>query len=212
MAKPGVHLNVYKVGPHTWRCDIKLNTDEAGGGLTARGTADTKMGFSFANAIGNALKIATRAMKHPAMKTAFPQLTLPALAAVHAINVAAKKKLLHKIKQQVKDPTLKKLSKELHEMQEGKRTAMSGGGCCIADGRRVDNDSMLGAMMGSEAFGLTAERGRGSGPFGLPEGNPHPFAAQIAAVLRNVAAADPSMAAKLVRMNNYQRGMARAGR
>jgi len=208
MAKPGVHINVYRVGPSTWRCDLKLNASEDGAGFTARGTADTKMGFSLHHAIGRALKIAKHAISHPAIRAAFPPYAAPALAVVAALKNAAKKKMLAKIKQHAKDPTLKKLSRELHEMDEGKRTAMSGGGCCVCDDRALPDES----MMGSEAFGLSAERGRGSGPFGLPKGNPHPFAAQIAHVLRAVATEDPTMAAKLARMHSYQRGMARNGR
>lgn len=211
MAKPGVHINVYRVGPSTWRCDLKLNATEDGAGFTARGTADTKMGFSLHHAIGRALKLAKQAISHPAIRAAFPPYAAPALAVVAALKNAAKRKMLAKLKQHAKDPTLKKLSRELHEMNEGKRTAMSGGGACICDDSPMSGDDDD-SMMGSAAFGLTSERGRGSGPFGLPRGNPHPFAAQIANVLRQVAADDPTMAAKLARMHSYQRGMARNGR
>jgi hypothetical protein len=212
MAKPGVHLNVYRVGPSTWRCDIKLNASEAGGGLTARGTADTKMGFSLHHAIGGALTLARHAIANPAIIAAFPELTLPALAVVQALKNATQKDVLDKVRERATDPTLRKAARELHEMNNGKRTAMSGGGICICDGAKRPRKNAQHPMMGSPAFGLSAERGQGRGPFGLPEGNPHPFAAQIARMLQMQAQLDPLMAQKLERMNNYQRGMARASR
>ena len=52
MAKEkGVHLNIYKTAPHVWRCDIKITTGENGAGLTARGAANTEMGFALWDAV-----------------------------------------------------------------------------------------------------------------------------------------------------------------
>jgi len=134
MAKRGVHINVYKSGPNTWRCDLKINASDTGGGLTARGVADTMKGYSIRHAVKGALTIAQQAIKNPAIAAVFPKYTAPALAALHAIQNAQKRGLLGKVKVQLQDPTLKKLVRELDELEQGKRSAMSGGGVVLCEG------------------------------------------------------------------------------
>jgi len=140
VAKRGVHINVYKAGPSLWRCDLKINSSDTGGGLTARGVADEMKGYSLRHAIRGALTLAQQAVKNPAIAAAFPQYTAPALAALEAVQTAQKTGLLGKVKMQIKDPTLKKLVRELDEMENGKRTAMSGGGVVLCDGSRAAGD------------------------------------------------------------------------
>jgi hypothetical protein len=146
VAKRGVHINVYKAGPKLWRCDLKINSSDTGGGLTARGVADEMKGYNIRHAIRGALTLAQQAVKNPAIAAAFPQYTKPALAALSAVQTAQKAGLLGKVKMQIKDPTLKKLVRELDEMEQGKRTAMSGGGVVLCDGGTAGEGDELGIL------------------------------------------------------------------
>jgi hypothetical protein len=214
MAKPGVHINVYKVNPTTWRCDIKINTTETGGGFTARGVADTMMGFNLSNAVGGALSMAKTTLKNPAIMAAFPMYALPALAAIEAIDQAAKKGVLSDVVKKFQDPALKKMSKEMSELHDGSRTAMSGGGCCVAGHVPKRKQQHHGARMRGEAnpgFGTSTTPTNNRGPMGLPVGNPHPFAAYVQQQLQRGEAADPGMTQKLAAMTRYQRRLARRG-
>lgn len=222
MAKKGLHVNVYKLPDGTWRCDLKLNTTEAGEGVTVRGTSEEEPGnvmgswWDRLSKAGKALSktrtIAQGILSNPAVAAAFPMYVAPALAALKAIEVAEKKGVLGKIKKQFKDPTLKKLATEMDEMSKGQRSAMSGGGCCLADDRELRGSRVMGS-------GVFPGRGRPSplglsdkgGPFGLPQGNPHPFGESIK---RQIAQGvrDPLEMQKLAAMHQYQRRMARASR
>jgi hypothetical protein len=222
MATKGMHVNVYRLPDGTWRCDLKLNTSASGQGVTVRGTSEDEPGnvmgawWDRLSRAGRALAktrtIAQAILANPAVAAAFPQYVAPALAALKAIEVAEKKGLLPKLKKQFQDPTLKKLAKEMDEMSKGQRNAMSGGGVCLSDGREP-RSSMMGddfpsGRLKPAPFGLSSFK---TGPFGLPVGNPHPFAESIR---RQVAQGtkDPLEVQKLARMFDYQRRMARAAR
>lgn len=215
MAKKGIHINVYKLPDGTWRCDLKINTNAAGEGITVRGTSDdsenhmgswwkkTKKRLSKAGqAVSKARIIAKALLSNPAIAQAFPQYVAPALATLQAIEEAEKHGALGKVKKQFQDPTLKKLATEMDQMAKGERSAMSGGGVCLWDGREKQTTA------GHSPFGLSAA----PGPFGLPEGNPHPFAAWVKNQIAQRNARDPLGVQKLARMQQYQRGMARASR
>jgi len=225
MAKKGLHVNVYKLPDGTWRCDLKLNTTEAGEGVTVRGTSEkdeqtAAMGswWDKLSKAGRALAktriIATGLLSNPAVAAAFPMYVGPALVALKAIEAAERKGLLGTVKKQFKDPTLKKLATEMDEMSKGQRSAMSGGGCCLAEDRgRVlhQYDPRARAMSGrASPFGLESSIERG--PFGLPKGNPHPFGASVMHQILKGVAKDPMEVQKLVAMQNYQRRMARNSR
>lgn len=229
MAKKGIHVNVYKLPDGTWRCDLKLNTSEAGEGVTVRGTSEEDgtearvMGSWWdrlskaGKALAKTRSIAQGILSNPAVAAAFPMYVAPALAALKAIEVAEKKGVLGKVKKQFTNPTLKKLATEMDEMSKGQRSAMSGGGCCLADDREVRGmgersfDYMgAGTFPGKgrpSPFGLSAP----GGPFGLPQGNPHPFGEHIK---REIAKGvkDPIEMRKLIAMQQFQRRMARASR
>lgn len=229
MARKGVHINVYRLPDGVWRCDLKLNRNASGEGMMVSGTSeaedgDTMMGWSFkgafrglsaaGSAIAKARRIAQRILKNPAIAATFPQYAIPALAALKALETAERKGLLPKLRR-AEDPTLKKLATEIDEMAKGKRTAMSGGGTCLCDGSRRRAGARP-AMMGAGAsfpgggrpspFGLSSA----PGPFGLPQGNPHPFAAYVAKAIARGAVVDPLARQRLANMWRYQRDMARA--
>jgi len=182
---------------------------------------DTLMGWSFkgllkglskpGQAIAKARAIAQRILSNPAVMATFPQYAAPALAALKALEVAERKGLLGKVKKQLQDPTLRKLAHEVDDMSQGKRAAMSGGGACLCDGSGYRG---RGGMMGADfpaggkpsPFGLSSKLG----PFGLPQGNPHPFAAWVQGQIAKGAAVDPLARQKLARMWAYQRNMAKA--
>jgi len=222
MAKRGIHVNVYKLPDGTWRCDLKLNTSEAGEGITVRGTSedDNAQGMGSwwdelskaGKALSKTRTIAHGILSNPAVRAAFPQYVAPALAALKAIELAERKGLLGKVKKQFTDPTLKKLASEMDEMSKGSRTAMSGGGCCLADDRELRGNArrQLGAGPRLSPFGLDSSIK--PGPFGLPIGNPHPFAESIRRQIAKGAAVDPLEMQKLAAMQNYQRRMARNSR
>jgi len=216
MAKKGLHVNVYKLPDGTWRCDLKLNTTEAGEGVTVRGTSEkdeqtAAMGswWDKLSKAGRALAktriIATGLLSNPAVAAAFPMYVGPALVALKAIEAAERKGLLGTVKKQFKDPTLKKLATEMDEMSKGQRSAMSGGGCCLADDRggRGRERRQLG---GPSAFNFAGS------PFGLPDGNPHPYGASVMNQILRGVSKDPLEMRKLAAMQNYQRRMARASR
>ncbi len=149
MAKKGVHLNVYRLPDGIWRCDIKVNRTNAGEGLMVSGTSsedDRVMGFGFSDivhglsAAGKALSkargIAQAIVSNPIVATAFPTYALPAMAALKALEEAEKHGILGEVQRNLSDPALKKVATELHEMANGHRTAMSGGGTCLCDDRR----------------------------------------------------------------------------
>jgi hypothetical protein len=285
MAKRGVHINVYKSGPNTWRCDLKINASDTGGGLTARGVADTMKGYNIRHAVKGALTIAQQAIKNPAIAAVFPKYTAPALAALHAIQNAQKRGLLGKVQVQLRDPTLKKLARELNELEQGKRNAMSGGGVVLCEGSDRDEMGIAPlALWAAKKYGpggakaaiaalkkrkrakamqrLAAKaaarrdqdegedqedddddpetagyaEGEGAdgehlveeppfglsmapGKFGLPVGNPHPFAASIEQQIEDGAmmgacgdgGGDASMR-RLAAMHQHQRDLARGGR
>jgi len=229
MAKKGIHVNVYKLPDGTWRCDLKLNTSEAGEGVTVRGTSEgddsPAMGawWDKLSGAGKALAktrlIARAILNNPAVAAAFPQYVAPALLTLKAIEKAEKRGLLGKVKKQFTDPTLKKLATEMDEMSKGTRSAMSGGGCCIAAEPRGSkrHGYNVGAMMGDSfpsskfkvsPFGNDINQ---TGPFGLPQGNPHPFAEWVR---RDIAkgAKDPLEMQKLAAMHAMQRRLARNSR
>ena len=216
MAKKGIHVNVYRLPDGTWRCDLKLNTNEAGEGITVRGTSDddntAAMGawWDKLSGAGKALSksrvIAQGVLSNPLVAAAFPMYVAPALAALKAIEVAEKKGLLGKLKKQFRDPTLKKLATEMDDMSRNNRNAMSGGGCCLADGRSMGAD--FPGRGKPSPFGLAQSN---LGPFGLPHGNPHPFAESIRKQIAK-GVRDPLEMQKLVAMHRYQRNMARASR
>lgn len=228
MARKGVHINVYRLPDGVWRCDLKINRNGAGEGMMVSGTSqaddgDTMMGWSFkgalkglsapGKAIAKARTVLTKILKNPAIAATFPQYALPALAALKAIEAAEKSGVLAKLRRGVQDPTLRKLVTEVDEMSQGKRTAMSGGGTCLCDGSsRRGRSAMMGASFPGEGkpspFGLSS----GLGPFGLPQGNPHPFAAWAAKQVAKGAAVDPLARQKLAAMWKHQRDMARASR
>lgn len=237
MAKEGLHLNLYKVpgAEGVWRCDIKLNTSKHGEGLTFRGTSEPDesaavMGSWLSKltkplrALSKARVVAQAILSNPALAQAFPQYVAPALAALAAMEAAEKHGKLPQVKKALTDPTLKKLARELDEMSKGKRNAMSGGGICLA----CDQSRSSGAMMGNDAAshahhprgrypaegsGLSMPHGGWAGsPFGLPGGNPHPWAQYVKQQLARGNMRDPLSLQKLARMQNYQRRMARASR
>ncbi|MGD9603901.1 MAG: hypothetical protein AB7O21_19575 [Gammaproteobacteria bacterium] len=175
-------------------------------------------------ALRRALEIAKASLKNPAVVAAVPQYALPALAVTELISRAQEKGKLPEIRKQLEDKTLKLLARELDEMDKGQRSAMSGGGICLAcdsslPARRSGNGArMRGARMrGNGTFPSTARPSPfgldsdGSGPFGLPQGNPHPFAEMIR---RQIAkgARDPIEMQKLAAMHDLQRRMARNSR
>jgi hypothetical protein len=221
MAKEGLHLNLYKVpgAEGVWRCDIKLNTSRHGEGLTFRGTSEPEdsavvMGSWLSKlskplrALSKARVVAQAILSNPAIASAFPQYVAPALAALAAMEAAEKKGKLSTVKKQLTDPTLKKLARELDEMSKGQRSAMSGGGICLACAnppRRLGNDAAPHQRHGDEH---THEKG----PFGLPSGNPHPWAQYVKQQIVRGQFRDPITLQKLARMQAYQRGMARASR
>jgi hypothetical protein len=219
MAKKGIHVNVYKLPDGTWRCDLKLNTTEAGEGVTVRGTSEkdeqtAAMGswWDKLSKAGRALAktriIATGLLSNPAVAAAFPMYVGPALVALKAIEAAERKGVLGTVKKQFKDPTLKKLATEMDEMSKGQRSAMSGGGCCLAEDRGGRDRRQLAGR--ASPFGLESSIERG--PFGLPKGNPHPFGASVMNQILKGVAKDPIEVQKLVAMQNYQRRMARNSR
>jgi len=246
VAKKGIHLNVYRLpgltGPESvWRCDIKINRNNAGEGLMISGTSadedDAMMGWSFkgllhglssaGKAISKARSIAQTIISHPAIASTFPQYAGPALAALSALEQAEKHGLLGKVKTKLEDPTLRKVASEMDEMSQGKRSAMSGGGVCLCDGRRGHHGhhghghhhkrNALAGLLGVDfpaqgkpvPFGLQSAPG---GPFGLPQGNPHPWAEFVRTQVAKGAGADPLELQKLARMWQYQRRMARNSR
>lgn len=226
MAKKGIHVNVYKLPDGTWRCDLKLNTTEAGEGVTVRGTSEKDEQTALMGAwwdslskAGRALAktriIATGLLSNPAVAAAFPMYVGPALVALKAIESAERKGLLGTVKKKFKDPTLKKLATEMDEMSKGQRSAMSGGGCCLADDRGGRDRRQLAGpsafnFAGGSPFGLESSIERGA--FGLPKGNPHPFGASVMNQILQGVAKDPMEVRKLVAMQNYQRRMARNSR
>jgi hypothetical protein len=248
VAKKGIHLNVYRLpGPEdTWRCDIKINRNNAGEGVMISGTSadddEPMMGWSFkgllhglsnaGKAISKARVIAQKIISNPAIASTFPQYAGPALAALSALEAAEKHGLLGKVRKQIEDPTLRKVAAEMDEMSQGKRSAMSGGGVCLCDGRRGHHGhghhhghhpghhhkrNALAGLLGLDfpatgkpvPFGLQSAPG---GPFGLPQGNPHPFAEFVRTQVAKGAGADPLELQKLARMWEYQRRMARNSR
>jgi len=147
MAKKGLHVNVYKVaGKKHYRCDLKLNTTDGGEGLTIRGTSERSgqpMMGSWLSSIEQKLSHAGQAMSkarviaqgmlaNPSRASAFPQYVAPALAALAAMEQAEKHGILPTVKKKLQDPTLKKLASEMHELSNGQRQAMSGGGILLA--------------------------------------------------------------------------------
>lgn len=242
MAKEGLHLNLYKVpgADGVWRCDIKLNTSKHGEGLTFRGTSEPEesaavMGSWLSKlskplrALSKARVVAQAILSNPALAQAFPQYVAPALAALAAMEAAEKHGKLGTVKKALTDPTLKKLARELDDMSQGKRTAMSGGGICLACDRpsrsegftsfnQLGNDAASHAhhprgRYPAEGSGLSMPYGGWAGsPFGLPGGNPHPWAQHVKQQLARGNMRDPLSLQKLARMQAYQRKMARASR
>lgn len=228
MAKEGLHLNLYRVSPGVWRCDIKLNTSKHGEGITWRGTSEgqpnpaTVMGSWLSKlshplqALSKARVLAQAVVSNPAFAQAFPQYAIPAMLALQAMEKADHQGKLGVVKKQLTDATLKKVARELHEMSNGQRTAMSGGGVCLAcDSSMRGAPTSFNYLAGS---GARTQQERGApgdvarGPFGLPSGNPHPFAQHIKQQLVRGGFRDPITLQKLARMMAYQRGMARASR
>jgi hypothetical protein len=225
MAKQGLHINIYRVRDGLWRCDLKLNTSKGGEGITIRGTNEVDeqmMMGSWWNSVKDKLSAAGKALSkarviakgvlsNPALAQAFPQYVAPALIALDAMEKAEKHGILPTVAKKLSDPTMKKLARELNEMSNGQRTAMSGGGILLA----CDSPTST-RMRGNER---TQQQGTvgpdtpyGNRPFGLPAGNPHPFAASVRAQLFNAMKQSPLTAQKLARMTAYQRNMARAMR
>ena len=182
-------------------------------------------------ALAKARIIAKAIISNPATQAAFPQYVGPALRTLEAFENAEKADLLGELRKQFSDETLKRLARELHEMATGQRQSMSGGGICLCDGRepRVRHViegmprsfNFLGAGRGTfpsanlgpaPQWGLTMPHGGWRGrPFGMPPGNPHPFAESIREQIAK-GAKDPIELQKLARMHDYQRRMARASR
>jgi hypothetical protein len=173
MAKKGLHVNVYKVpGKKFHRCDLKLNTSDGGEGLTIRGTSEddgpVMMGSWLSSikgklshagqALAKARVIAQGILSNPALASAFPQYVAPALAALAAMEQAEKHGILPTVKKKLQDPTLKKLASEMHELSNGQRQAMSGGGICLAceDDIRARGRSNMAAMRGPRSFNYLA--------------------------------------------------------
>ncbi len=227
MAKQGLHINVYRVPGGIWRCDLKLNTSPAGEGITIRGTSEdhdgammgswwtsTKAKLSKAGqAVARARITAQALLKNPVVAAAFPQYVVPALVALKAMEVAEKKGALSTVKKKLTDPTLRKVARELDEMSKGQRTAMSGGGVCLAcdDAPRARMRGNSGILPGTPRGGGRADDNRDQ-PFGLPPANPHPWAHQVREQLARGLYADPLSVQKLARMNALQRKLARASR
>lgn len=238
MATKGIHVNVYKLPDGTWRCDLKLNTNDKGEGITVRGTSDDSenvMGFSWSalkrklsgagQALAKARMVAKAILSNPAVAQAFPQYVAPALSVLAAVEAAEKHGKLSEVKKQLTDPTLKKLTREMDEMSKGQRSAMSGGGVCLCDGGKQTR-AMRGARVdGLSAFdfaGLDAFNFMGApgpfgldgpiGPFGLPVGNPHPWAQHVKNQIVRGNNKDPLSMRRLARMQEYQRRMARNAR
>lgn len=227
MAKRGLHVNIYRVPGGIWRCDIKLNTSNAGEGITVRGTSEddegmrgdgvwskVKGGLSKAGtALAKARTIAKALLSNPAIAAAFPQYVAPALLAMEAMEKAEKRGALGTVKKQLVDPTLKKFAREMDEMSKGQRSAMSGGGICLACDS-PPNRGMRGysPQQQPRSNGRNASDGLSNGPFGLPDGNPHPWSQQTMQQLWRGVNADPLAVQKLVRMNAAQRRHARSSR
>lgn len=224
MAKKGLHINVYRVPGGIWRCDLKLNTTNGGEGLTIRGTSEideTVMMGSWWSTVKNKLSkpgqalskaktIAKGILKNPALMAAFPAYVGPALLAIEAIEAAEKHGKLPALKKQLTDPTLKKFAREMDEMSKGQRSAMSGGGMCLACDS-PPSSSMRGYSPQQQPQ-QSKEGPDTLGPFGLPSGNPHPWAQHVREQIWRGANADPLMVQKLVRMQAAQRKHARSMR
>lgn len=228
MAKQGLHVNVYKVpGTNTYRADLKLNTSPHGEGITIRGTSEAderggmgswwtsvKSGLSKAGqALSNATTIAKALLSNPAVAAAFPEYVGPALVALAAIEKAEGKGKLPELKKKLSDPTIKRLAREMDELSTEKRQAMSGGGICLACGPNRPKSAMRGAMMGVEHGSLAMPHGGWAGsPFGLPTGNPHPFAASVRRQIMRGVSQDPLYLQRLAQMTAYQRRVAKSMR
>jgi hypothetical protein len=118
---------------------------------------------------------------------AMPAYVLPALEALRALEIAERRGLLSRVAKDFTDPTLKKLTRELSQCARGERTAMSGGGCCLA---AEDDRNGPASMMGAE----------------------HPFARHVRSQIASKVERDPVRAQKMARMLAYQRELARQGR
>jgi hypothetical protein len=254
MAKPGLHVNIYKLPDGVWRCDLKLNTSTSGEGVTVRGTSEggsrrsessvgwiplalaaAKWGPEVAKLIDRQMKARAAARKERKRKrddnddadmsgvnpsrplpgmgngelskagralatsrtiaqalfggpasAAMPAYLLPALEALRALEIAERRGLLSRVAKDFTDPTLKKLTRELSQCARGERTAMSGGGCCLA----ADGERASASMMGAE----------------------HPFARHVRSQIASKVERDPVRAQKMARMLAYQRELARQGR
>lgn len=219
MAKKGLHVNVYKVpGKNVYRCDLKLNTSENGEGMTVRGTSeddDNAMMGSWLSSIKSKLSHAGQAMSkarvmlqailsNPALASAFPQYVGPSLVALSAMEQAEKHGILPTVKKKLQDPTLKKLASEMHELSKGQRQAMSGGGVCLAceDDIRARGRSMMGDL----AMPHGGWKGQ---PFGLPSGNPHPFAEYVRQQILRGNQQDALFLQRMARMTAQQRAEAK---
>lgn len=272
MAKKGLHVNVYKLPDGTWRCDLKLNTTNAGEGVTVRGTSeprdkeDPQLGWiplvmlaaqygpkvaelvAKARAAQLAKKKAAKAAKAAkrdddddddvsgpgaglsrpgralaaartiagamlggAAAAALPDYVKPTLEVLKAIEVAERKGMLGQLRKQLTDPTLRKLASEMDQMQQGKRTAMSGGGCCLADGDRA----MRGSIMRGQgpSFDNLSGNGRSFDYLGAAaqRGNPHPFGTGVAQDIDSGLRRDPLAIQQMARALKLQRERARQG-
>lgn len=224
MAKQGLHINVYRVPGGIWRCDLKLNTSAAGEGVTVRGTSEDHDGAMMGSwwssvkkklskagqAVSRARVAAQALLSNPAIAAAFPQYVAPALMALKALETAEKQGALGTVKKQLTDPVLKKVARELDEMSKGQRSAMSGGGVCLA----CDSPSTAGMRGNAQGVmpGMLRARPGLDRPFGLPTGNPHPWAQHVRQQLARAALADPLTVQRLARMTARQRQMARQSR
>jgi hypothetical protein len=220
VAKKGLHVNVYKVpGKNVYRCDLKLNTSEAGEGVTIRGTSEDDgpaMMGSWLSTIRAKLSKSGQAMakarmtlqailSNPALASAFPQYVGPSLVALSAMEQAEKHGILPTVKKKLTDPTLKKLASETHELSTGQRQAMSGGGVCLAcDGDGAARRSP--PMMGDLAM---PHGGWAGAPFGLPSGNPHPFAEHVRQQIIAGNKQDALFLQRMAAMTDYQRRFAK---
>ena len=214
MAKKGLHVNVYRVAGGEYRADLKLNTSPLGEGITIRGTSEdtgAMMMGSWWTSVkkklskpGQALSKARAGLQallsNPALASAFPQYVGPTLVALSAMEQAEKHGLLPTVQKKLQDPTLKKLSREMNELSKGQRQAMSGGGICLAC------DEPRAARVGELAMPHGGWKGA---PFGLPTGNPHPFAESIRQQIERGGKKDPLFLQKLASMQAYQRRFAK---
>jgi len=255
VAKKGLHINIYRLSDGTWRCDLKLNTTDAGEGITVRGTSETRDGNDpqlgwlplvmlaakygpevakivqrerqarakakaararasrdrdrdddaddvsgasaglsrSGRALANTRTIAGAMLG--AAAAALPDYVRPTLEVLKALEVAERKGMLSTLRKQLTDPTLKRFVAELDQMQQGKRTAMSGGGCCLADGDRTERTQLRG---GPRSFNALA-------------GNPHPFATGVTQSIDAALRKDPLALQKMARALQLQRERARQG-